>query len=78
MAESAGVILKKGMVDDMKIVKNSRGIRFLVMNKDDKKGFNVERVLGALELLMMTVIGIGTAALLAQFFGIMLGIVNPN
>lgn len=66
------------MVHDMKIVKNSRGIRFLVMNKDDKKGFNVERVLGALELLMMTVIGIGTAALLAQFFGIMLGIVNPN
>ncbi|WP_295630392.1 hypothetical protein [uncultured Mitsuokella sp.] len=36
------------------------------------------RIVEALEAIMMAIMGVGTAALLAQFFGILLGIIDPN
>lgn len=62
----------------MRIIKNSRGVHFLVTNKSDKQGHNIERIVGALELIMMAVMGIGVAAMVAQMFGIMTGAINPN
>lgn len=40
-------------------------------------GRSFKRIKSALEFLMMTVMGVGTAALVAQAFGLMTGIVRP-
>ncbi len=62
----------------MKIIKNSRGIHFLVHHEEDEQGHNIERIIGALELIMVSVMGIGVAAMVAQMFGIMTGVIDPN
>lgn len=51
--------------------------------KYDKNGRCIEagrsckRIQSALEILMITIMGVGTAALVAQAFGILIGAVDP-
>lgn len=40
-------------------------------------GRSCKRIQSALEILMITIVGVGTAALVAQAFGILIGAVDP-
>lgn len=40
-------------------------------------GRSFKRIQSALEILMITIMGVGTAALVAQAFGILIGAVDP-
>lgn len=79
-AESAADILKRGMdgnIMKFEIVKTEKGDVLKLHMKGGTRARNIQRIEDAATLLMMTVVGIGTAALVAQFFGILTGVINP-
>lgn len=59
------------------IVKTSEGDVLKIHLKNGTRARNIQRIENAAEMLMMAVMGVGTAAIIAQFFGIMIGAIDP-
>lgn len=62
----------------LEIVKTAEGDVLKMHLKQGTRARNIQKVEDAATMLMMSVMGIGVAALVAQMFGILIGAIDPN